>query len=66
MCREIMSLTTIIKQKNISSKINIKTPFFQKKDDALATPLTKHLGLVETALDYILRFYLERTIKKMI
>lgn len=61
-----MSLTTIIKQKNISSKFNgeLKHPFFKRKGNTLATSLTKHLGLVETALDYILRFYLERTIKK--
>jgi hypothetical protein len=59
-----MSLTSILSDpKNQELREKLKSLFpkppFHFKDDIGATPLTKNYGLVGTAFDYILRFYME-------
>jgi hypothetical protein len=58
-----MSLTLLIKNdKELRNKINaaFSRPKLEKNKPLLIEPLTNHYGLVGTAFDYLLRFYLER------
>lgn len=60
-----MCITKEIEQECIPSKFKreLKHPIFKSKMDHIPTYLTENLDLVGTAFNYILRFYLERTIK---
>jgi len=57
-----MSLTSFLKNKDAKDafKQNFKKPRFKLQAKLLAPPLTNHYGLVGTAFDYLLRFYIKR------
>ena len=59
-----MSLTSYLTDPNHKIlKVKFKTEFpfpgFNSKNDLLAPPLTKNYGIIGTAFDYLLRFYLQ-------
>lgn len=56
-----MSLTSLLKNKDVREKFSQEflKPKFNLKQEILATPITKNYGLVGTAFDYLMRFYLE-------
>lgn len=55
-----MSLTSFIKNSDVKEKFlqEFPKPEFRLKKELLAPPLTNHYGLVGTAFDYLLRFYI--------
>jgi hypothetical protein len=57
-----MSLTNFLKNKDVKEEFarHFPKPRFSLKKDLLAPPRTTHYGLVGTAFDYLLQFYLER------
>jgi hypothetical protein len=57
-----MSLTKFIAIPDVKQKFNeeFPVPSASLKGPMLAPPITKNYGLVGTALDYLMRFYLER------
>jgi hypothetical protein len=58
-----MSLTTFLEQNSdvrAQFLAHFKKPDFTLKLPILAPPLTESYGLVGTAFDYLLRFYLEK------
>jgi len=57
-----MSLTSLIKNPDVRKKFKDEFPRqpVPRKKEPIAPPLTKHYGLVGTAFDYLLRFYLKR------
>ena len=57
-----MSLTSFLKNKDVKDafKQEFKKPRFKLQTELLAPPLTNHYGLVGTAFDYLLRFYIKR------
>jgi len=63
-----MSLTSFIKNSDVKEKFlqEFPKPEFRLKKDLLAPPLTNHYGLVGTAFDYLLRFYIGRLNPKAI
>lgn len=56
-----MSLTSLISNKDVKERFRkeFQKPKFYEKRDLLAPPFTKRYGLVGTAFDYLLRFYLK-------
>jgi hypothetical protein len=59
-----MSLTSILSDKNNNRlrdklKIEFMRPDFKLKTEVKAAPLTKNYGIVGTAFDYLMRFYLQ-------
>lgn len=56
-----MSLTTFLDKPDVREKFSseFEKPKFQVKKGIVASPLTKHYGLVGTAFDYLLRFHIE-------
>lgn len=56
-----MSLTTFLDNKAVRARFfqEFPKPRFNLKKEILAPPLTKHYGLVGTAFDYLMRFYIE-------
>lgn len=56
-----MSLTSFLQNKDIRAKFSqeFTKPRFNLKKEILAPPVTKHYGLVGTAFDYLMRFYIE-------
>ncbi len=63
-----MSLTSFIKNSDVKEKFlqEFPKPEFRLKKELLAPPLTNHYGLVGTAFDYLLRFYIEHLNPKAI
>jgi len=57
-----MSLTSFLKDKDVKDafKREFKKPRLKLQGELLAPPLTNHYGLVGTAFDYLLRFYIKR------
>jgi hypothetical protein len=57
-----MSLTSFIKNKDVKDtfKQEFKKPQLKLQAELLAPPLTTNYGLVGTAFDYLLRFYIKR------
>ncbi|MCD6423793.1 MAG: hypothetical protein J7L42_06740 [Elusimicrobia bacterium] len=57
-----MSLTSFLKNKDVKDafKREFKKPQLKLQGELLAPPLTNHYGLVGTAFDYLLRFYIKR------
>jgi hypothetical protein len=57
-----MSLTSFLQNKDVKERFRqeFQKPRFSMKEDLLAPPLTTHYGLVGTAFDYLLRFYIKR------
>ncbi len=57
-----MSLTSFLKNKDVKDafKHEFKKPRLKLQGELLAPPLTNHYGLVGTAFDYLLRFYIKR------
>ena len=57
-----MSLTSFIENSDVRRKFKEEFPRqpVPRENDPIAPPLTKHYGLVGTAFDYLLRFYLKR------
>lgn len=57
-----MSLTSFLNEKDVRDafKQEFKKPRFKPQAELLAPPLTNHYGLVGTAFDYLLRFYIKR------
>jgi len=57
-----MSLTSFLKNKDVKDafKREFKKPRLKLQGELLAPPLTNHYGLVGTAFDYLLRFYIKR------
>jgi hypothetical protein len=57
-----MSLTSFVNQRDVREKLKqeFPKPKFTNKQDLLAPPLTKNYGLVGTAFDYLLRFYIKQ------
>ena len=57
-----MSLTSFLKNKDVKDafKQGFKKPRLKLQGELLALPLTNHYGLVGTAFDYLLRFYIKR------
>lgn len=57
-----MSLTSFLQRPEVRAGFRsaVTKPAFSCKVPILAPPLTKHYGLVGSAFDYLLRFYLER------
>ncbi len=56
-----MSLTSFLENKDVKEKFQevFKKPPFNLQTELQAQPLTKDYGLVGTAFDYLLRFYIE-------
>lgn len=56
-----MSLSSVLKHKELRDKFKAEfpTPKFTLKTEIKAAPLTKNWGIVGTAFDYLMRFYLE-------
>ena len=56
-----MSLTTFLENKDVRAKFSqeFTKPKFDLRKEILAPPITKHYGLVGTAFDYLMRFYVE-------
>jgi len=59
-----MSLTSYLTDPNhqaLKTKFKTEFPFpgFTNKDELIASPLTKNYGIIGTAFDYLLRFYLQ-------
>lgn len=59
-----MSLTSYLTDPNhqaLKTKFKTEFPFpgFTHKDELIASPLTKNYGIIGTAFDYLLRFYLQ-------
>ncbi len=57
-----MSLTSFVNQRDVREKLKqeFPKPKFTSKQELLAPPLTKNYGLVGTAFDYLLRFYVKQ------
>jgi hypothetical protein len=57
-----MSLTSLLKKKDVRLRFReeFKKPRFSVKKEILAEPLSARYGLVGTAFDYLMRFYIER------
>ena len=57
-----MSLTSLIKNPDVRKKFKDEFPRqpVPRKNDPIAPLLTNHYGLVGTAFDYLLRFYVKR------
>jgi len=57
-----MSLTSFLAIKDVREKFSqeFPKPKFTLKKDILVSPMTKHFGLVGTAFDYLIRFYIKR------
>ena len=57
-----MSLTSFLKNKDVKDvfKQEFKKPRLKLQGELLSPPLTNHYGLVGTAFDYLLRFYIKR------
>jgi len=57
-----MSLTSFLKNKDVKDafKQEFKKPRLKLQGELLAPPLTNHYGLVGTAFDYLLRFYIKQ------
>ena len=57
-----MSLTSFLKDKDVKDafKREFKKPRLKLQGELLAPPLTNHYGLVGTAFDYLLRFYIKQ------
>jgi hypothetical protein len=57
-----MSLTSLINQPDVRAKLKqeFPKPKFTSKQQLLAPALTKNYGLVGTAFDYLLRFYVKQ------
>ena len=57
-----MSLTSLLKKRDIKEKFSqgFPKPRFSLKKEILAPPITKNYGIVGTAFDYLVRFYIER------
>ncbi len=58
-----MSLTSFIKNPDVRKKFveTFPLPKIELKAELKAPPITKHYGLVGTAFDYLLRFYIKRS-----
>jgi len=56
-----MSLTSFLGNKDVRAKFSqeFTKPKFNLKKEILAPPVTNHYGLVGTAFDYLMRFYIE-------
>ena len=56
-----MSLTSFLNKKDVREKFReeFPKPTFNIKKELLAPPFTKRYGLVGTAFDYLLRFYIK-------
>lgn len=59
-----MSLTSILSDRNNQElrdkfKTEFLTPSFKLKAELKAPPLTTNYGIIGTAFDYLLRFYLQ-------
>jgi len=56
-----MSLTTLLKEKDVAQRFaqEFPVPSVSLEGPVIATPLSKNYGLVGTAFDYLLRFFLE-------
>jgi hypothetical protein len=63
-----MSLKTFIEDKSVREKFrnSFKKPKIKLKNDIICKPITNDSGLIGTAFDYSLRFYLEHKINKKI
>lgn len=63
-----MSLRTFLNSKDVRARFSqeFPKPKFGLKKEILAPPVTKHYGLVGTAFDYLMRFYIKQLNPKAI
>jgi hypothetical protein len=59
---KVMSLTSFLELSDVKARFRqeFSKPIMQKPKELLASPLTKNYGLVGTAFDYLLRFYVQQ------